>query len=845
MQAQQNTRKDKRNLAYFVSYYFNLNPNTIQGRLTIGFLSMGALSVALVVITHLQWRAGMQQTHYALTVATSSRYYSTDFESACKELVINNLQVVNVADETIETSYKRAISSRDTLLKFSKKWKTDHERQLLAEADAHFSQLRSMLQKDDSTAAAKAIPILQAFQSAIQKLVKVQTNEILAARTGILAVQQRLGWLVPLYISFAFVMAYFVGSFMIVGILSYVKQFKKYLRELGKGNLPQAMPETKNEMNALVKEINLLTDNLGQIKDFALYVGKGDFEKNIKVFNDEGDLGTSLSQMRDELRKVSLEEKKRFWVNEGFANFGSIIHGSHNLDDLCEKIVLQLVKFLHANQAGLFVVENESTGQPHLSLKACYAYDRKKYLQKQILPGQGLVGQTWQEGETTYLRQIPENYLRITSGLGDASPRYLLIVPLKVNGGVHGIVELASFRDFEPHEIRFVEAIGENIASTLANAKISENTQLLLEQSRVMAGQMAAQEEQMRQHMEELMATQEEMIRKEAESALLSRAINQSLATIEFTTEGIVQTANDNFLKLMGYSLAEIQGKHHRMFVMPDEAESPEYQLFWDQLQNGVTQSREFRRVTKTGEVVWLRSSYMVIQNASTQTLKVLKLAQDITGQISLKLQSEQQAEELQAQHEELRQNMEELMSAQEEMGRSQRETARKQVALDALLNNSNFASVTIDTEYRVVAANAALKKIYEKLGVSMDVGSQVLDLFSKHFGEATAAKRKAQYDRAFAGETFTDHEQTVMNGRTMYTEIYHNPIRDGKAEISGVAISAKDVSAQKHREQQLEQDLHNARHENERLAQCVEELTARLPAQPDQPAAPVNTGLA
>ena len=187
---------------------------------------------------------------------------------------------------------------------------------------------------------------------------------------------------------------------------------------------------------------------------------------------------------------------------------------------------------------------------------------------------------------------------------------------------------------------------------------------------------------------------------------------------------------------------------------------------------------------------------------------------------------------------------MEELMTTQEEMSRSQRETAHKQAALDALLNNSSFASVTIDTKYRVVAANAALKKIYEKLGVSMDVGSQVLDIFRKHFGEAAAAKRKAQYDRAFAGETFTDHEETLMNGRTMYTEIYHNPIKDERGEIHGVAISAKDVSVQKYRERQLEQDLQAAQQENETLAQRVEELTAQLSAHSDQPAAPANTGL-
>jgi GAF domain-containing protein len=119
------------------------------------------------------------------------------------------------------------------------------------------------------------------------------------------------------------------------------------------------------------------------------------------------------------------------------------------------------------------------------------------------------------EKETTYLASVPEEYIRITSGLGDAPPKSVLMVPLKVDKDVYGIVELASFNEYQPFEIAFVEKLGESIASTLASVRAAEKNKQLIEQFQAQNEEMRAQEEEMRQNMEELQATQEEISRKE------------------------------------------------------------------------------------------------------------------------------------------------------------------------------------------------------------------------------------------------------------------------------------------------------------------------------------------
>jgi methyl-accepting chemotaxis protein len=109
-------------------------------------------------------------------------------------------------------------------------------------------------------------------------------------------------------------------------------------------------------------------------------------------------------------------------------------------------------------------------------------------------------------------------------------------------------------------------------------------------------------------------------------------SIKNSYAYIEFTKQGKVLSANEAFLSALGYSLDEIVGKHHKMFVDPNEASSMEYRRFWDALGAGEAQTREFKRKTKNGSTLWIYASYIPVKNAQGEVEKVIKLAQDINS---------------------------------------------------------------------------------------------------------------------------------------------------------------------------------------------------------------------
>ena len=119
-----------------------------------------------------------------------------------------------------------------------------------------------------------------------------------------------------------------------------------------------------------------------------------------------------------------------------------------------------------------------------------------------------------------------------------------------------------------------------------------------------------------------------------AESASKIDAISRAQAMVEFAVDGVALSANDNFLKLMGYRLEEIQGKHHSMFVDPAYAKSAEYQEFWRRLNRGEFIAEEVKRLTKGGKEVWLQGSYNPIFDLDHRVVKIVKFATDVTGRI-------------------------------------------------------------------------------------------------------------------------------------------------------------------------------------------------------------------
>jgi hypothetical protein len=234
-------------------------------------------------------------------------------------------------------------------------------------------------------------------------------------------------------------------------------------------------------------------------------------EKQTELQMSEQELKKMLAQI-EENRK---EERLRSQAAEKLSDFATLLRDKHaEIGEQYDEIISFIVKSVKANQGSLYLVEGDET-EKYLTQKACYAYDRKKYLEHKIDIGEGLCGQAYLEKDYIMLTEVPQDYLSITSGLGEANPNCLFILPMLYQEEVQVILELASFEVLQQHQIEMLKKMGEALASQVAAYRIQYQTRVLLEKSQMQAEELQSREEELRQNMEELQGTQEDMQRKE------------------------------------------------------------------------------------------------------------------------------------------------------------------------------------------------------------------------------------------------------------------------------------------------------------------------------------------
>lgn len=356
--------------------------------------------------------------------------------------------------------------------------------------------------------------------------------------------------------------------------------------------------------------------------------------KNDPVAKSLSLLKGSISKNKEEEILRRKEDEQRRWVSEGLAMFGEILRNNHDdINELSYNVISNLVKYTDSNQGALFILNDDVEYNKYFEITACYAYDRRKFAEDKIDFGEGLIGTCALEKQTICMTDIPDSYLRITSGLGKANPRSLLLVPLNINEDNHGVIEIASFNNYSQHQIEFIEKIAESVASTISGVKINLRTAKLLKESQEQAEIMAAQEEEMRQNMEELQATQEEAARQSERFVSFSNSVNNTLLKAEYDLNGNLIAANANFVKKLGYSsFSEIEGTNINLFISPDDKE------WFDTIWIKIIRTREIfegeiRHLSKNGKDLWMMAIFSQVYSKLEELKSILFLAIDSGNQ--------------------------------------------------------------------------------------------------------------------------------------------------------------------------------------------------------------------
>ncbi|NPU09682.1 PAS domain-containing methyl-accepting chemotaxis protein [Bradyrhizobium sp. 83002] len=273
-------------------------------------------------------------------------------------------------------------------------------------------------------------------------------------------------------------------------------------------------------------------------------------------------------------------------------------------------------------------------------------------------------------------------------------------------------------------------------------------------------------------------------------------AIGKSQAVIEFNMDGTVITANENFLKALGYTLEEIRGKHHSLFVPPDERDSTAYREFWAKLNRGEYQAAEYKRIGKGGREVYIQASYNPILDLNGKPFKVVKYATDVTRQVLVRMGNER-----------VRGMMESVAAGAEELNASVREIS------EAMTKSRETAMGAVD---RVGAADTQA----QNLSNATQAMSGILDLIDNITGQINLLALNATIESARAGEAGRGFAVVASEVKNLATQAKHATDKIGK-EIEGLNnISGEVVLALG----EIKQAIHNVSEYVTSTAAAVEE---------------------
>ncbi len=469
----------------------------------------------------------------------------------------------------------------------------------------------------------------------------------------------------------------FVIIFISKNISDSLKSTTKVLKKMSLGDIKdikQLSINTGDEVELMSNSVNKVMDGMMKTANFASEIGRGNLNSEFKLLSDKDLLGHSLINMRDSLIKSKEEDKKRKeederynWATKGQAQFAEILRNSlSNISQLSFNCINGLVNYLEVNQGAIFIVE-EINDEKVLQLKSSIAYNRQQTENRIVKFGKELVGRCAFEKKTIYMTDIPKDYIHITSGMGTANPKFLLLVPLLLDGVVLGVLELSSFNKLEEYKIKFVEQLSESIAATISIVKVNQQTSTLLQKSKQQAEELASKEEEMRQNMEELQATQEEARKKEHEMVGMLDAFSSAFFLIEYDTNGTILKVNKKYADLFGTTPEQMVGKKNMIDSGLTEEQAEEYKKLWINLQQGIEQHRE-RRITINNKQICLQEHYYPILDNNTQLpYKVIKVSLDVSQRQCKEANFIDLEEELQKEQKLLAEYKQEILKLQED----------------------------------------------------------------------------------------------------------------------------------------------------------------------------------
>ncbi|MCX7607375.1 MAG: PAS domain S-box protein, partial [Bacteroidia bacterium] len=537
----------------------------------------------------------------------------------------------------------------------------------------------------------------------------------------------------------------------------------------------------------------------------ALSEGKVDFELPPENTHP---LIARLHRLEKTLRDRWGMESEQALTVQSLAAFSEILKESQTIPELAEHTIALLCKQLRAHMGALFVRDEQG-----LVLAGTYAYDLSQITQRRFQIGEGFVGQAAAEKRLLRIHPVPSGYLRLRSGLGEAAPHTLLLIPLIFQNETYGVVELASLEAFSSTAELFLQKIGEHIGAALANFISREKLTSLLSQEQNLRKALEEKQAELLRSAQLMEEAQQKLLESQTQLASQISAIRNAALVVEMDSSGRLLYANEAFLSAGGFSLQALQNRSLLQHI-PEEGLARQIE---SSLLRGEIWQGSLPLSTPVGDTLWLQATFAPLRGSSSSGY--IGICFDISRQ---KIQEEElrhMLEQTLAQEERLREANQRLQAFSEELLRTQTELKGQISAV----GNAAIVSET-DLQGRIIRVNELFLQIYgykieEILGQNHRIlksGHQSDEVFEEMW-------RTISQGKVWRGEV----RNRTREGQYYWILLTITPVLNPEGKILKYIGVGFDITAQKRQEEELRVALELSQAQQRELRTYTQQLQA------------------
>lgn len=359
---------------------------------------------------------------------------------------------------------------------------------------------------------------------------------------------QKFKFIFILMVLGATIIVLFLSHWVTRGILSPLLAANAQLKSLAQGSVPTEalVYDSHDEVAEIIQSVQQVKNSISNTIRQSNTIAEGDYSNDIVLLSEQDQLGRSLTNMTHRLRAATENNKLQNWLKDGQTTLNEHMSGEQNITTLAENVIRFLASYLKAQVGAFYLMEQVRLQETsRLKLIASYAFMKRKGLANEFEVGEGIIGQAALEKQMILITEVPADYICVHSGLGEAVPQNILVVPFLYEGDVRGVIELGSFAAFDEICFEFMEQISNSIAIAVNTAQSRTQMQELLQQTQTQTEELQSQAEELQSQQEELRQTNEELEERTRDLEQQKEEIREKNTYLEKAQQAIEKKARE------------------------------------------------------------------------------------------------------------------------------------------------------------------------------------------------------------------------------------------------------------------------------------------------------------